>query len=138
MEPRHGLEQRGELVAVAFIEKRRKCVESVGRDLLECVGSHGVLLWTGCPWFLRTLRNPTIRLEDTWLGHRHAEHRGDCHRACQRSVLARREAAGERLGVVVRGPTACGDGEPLRRRQERDETLNQAILLSAIRVDLGG
>jgi hypothetical protein len=27
VEPRHRLEQRGELVAVAFIEKRRKLVE---------------------------------------------------------------------------------------------------------------
>jgi hypothetical protein len=31
------------LVAVAFVEKRRQRVEGVGRDLLECVGSHGVL-----------------------------------------------------------------------------------------------
>ncbi len=106
MEPRHGLEQRGELVAVAFIEKRRQLVEGVGRDLLECVGGHGVLQWTGCPWFLRALRNPTTRLEDTRLCHRRAEHRGDSHRACQRSVLARREAAGERCGVIVRGTTA--------------------------------
>ena len=107
VEPRHGLEQRGELVAVAFIEKRRKRVEGVGRDLLECVGGHGVLQWTGCPWFLRALRNPTTRLEDTRLCHRRAEHRGDSHRACQRSVLARREAAGERCGVIVRSTTAC-------------------------------
>ena len=107
MEPRHRLEQRGELVAVAFIEKRRKLVEGVGRDLLECVGGHGVLLWTGCPWFLRALRNPTTRLEDTRLRHRRAEHRGGSHRACQRSVLARREAAGERCGVIVRSTTAC-------------------------------
>ena len=59
MEPRHRLQQRGELVDVAFIEKCRKLVESVGRDLLECVGGHGVLQSTGCPWFLHTQRNPT-------------------------------------------------------------------------------
>ena len=96
----------GEGFAVAFIEKRRKRVEGVGRDLLECVGGHVVLLWTGCPWFLRALRNPTIRLDDTRLGHRLAEHRCVCHRACQRSVLARREAAGERSGVIAHRTTA--------------------------------
>lgn len=52
------------------------------------------------------MRNPTTRLEDTRLGHRLAEHRGVSHRACQRSVLARREAAGERCGVIVHRTTA--------------------------------
>src|SRR5207253_7169055 len=42
----------------------------------------------------RGTRQPV--LEDTRLGHRHVEHRGVSHRACQRTVLARREAAGER------------------------------------------
>src|SRR6266542_4389086 len=68
---------------------------------------HLHLLWTGCPWFLRALRNPTTRLEDTRLGRRHAEYRAGSHRACQRLVLARREAAGERRGVIVRSTTAC-------------------------------
>jgi hypothetical protein len=36
-----------------------------------------------------------------------AERRGGSHRACQRSVLARREAAGERRGVIVHRTTAC-------------------------------
>ena len=34
-------------VPVALVEKGRKRVEGVGRDLLECVGGHGVLQWNG-------------------------------------------------------------------------------------------
>jgi hypothetical protein len=36
-----------------------------------------------------------------------AEHRSRCHRACQRSMLARREAPGDGCGVVVHRTTAA-------------------------------
>ena len=106
MEPRHGLEQRSELVAAAFVEQQSKLVEGIGRDLLKCVGGHSVLQSTGCPWFLRSPRNPTTCLEDTRLRHRRAEHRVDL--TGRAGGLCWREAKrpGERDGVIVRSATA--------------------------------
>jgi hypothetical protein len=41
---RHGLQERGERVAVAAIEQAGQGVEGIGRDSLQGVGGHGVLL----------------------------------------------------------------------------------------------
>ena len=58
------------------------------------------------------------------LGIGAAERRGDSHRACQHVLmLARREAAGERRGVIVRSTTAGADVRGTNADEEVRATL---------------
>jgi len=73
MEAAHRPEQSGEAFTVSLVEERGEFVECLCRERLELVGGHHVSsIRTGCPWFLRSLRNPAARLEDTPRGPRNA------------------------------------------------------------------